>query len=83
MVESPHEPAEGDLGFNESDAVIRVVGRRGVVQREEHTCGGLQQKQEECRGAEHIDPAGPAGNRLIKQCPLDRLEVQAGSSSHV
>ena len=76
MVKSSHKPAKRDLGFNESDAVVGVVGRRRVIQREEHAGGGLEDEQKQRHGAEHVNPAGATGNRLIEQGALNRFQVQ-------
>ncbi len=76
MMESPDERTERDLGLDEPHAIVGMVRRRGIVDDEEHACDGLEEKQEEGGGAEHVDPARAAGNRLVEQRTLDRLQAQ-------
>ena len=77
MVEPAHEGAERDLLFDELNTVVGMIWRRRIVDGEEHAGDGLEQEEKERRRAEHIDPAGAAGNRLVEQGPFDRLEIQA------
>jgi hypothetical protein len=54
-----------------------MIGRRSIVEREEHARGGLKNEEEESHGAEDIDPAGSPGDRFIEEGPLNRLQIQA------
>ena len=72
-----HKGAEGDFLFDELNAVVGMIRRRRVIDRQKHPGQRLQQEDKKRGRAEHIDPARAAGDRLVEQCALQSFELQA------
>src|SRR2546427_4270875 len=62
--------------FDVADAVVRVVGRRRVVDRQKHPRDRLEEEEEERGRAEDVDPGGAPGDRLVEQSLLDGLPFE-------
>ena len=76
VMEAPHERAEQHLRFDVADAVVRVVGRRRIVDCQKHPRDRLEEKDEERGRTEDVDPGRAPGNRLVEQSLLDRLQFE-------
>ena len=76
VVEAAHERAECDLFFNELNTVVGMIGRRRIVQGEEHAGDGLQQEEKQRGRAEDINPAGAARDGFVQKSLFNRLQIE-------
>ncbi len=76
MMQPAHEGAEQDLRLDEANAVVGMIGRRGIVDGEEHARDCLKQKQKQRDRTEDVNPTCSARDRLFEERPFDRLEIE-------
>ena len=76
MVQASHEPSQGNVGFDKSNAVVRMVGGGRIIEREKHARSGLHEEQEQRDGAEDVDQLAPPGMGSSSNVRWTGFEIQ-------
>jgi len=76
VMDAADQPAEGHVVHDVGDAVVGVIGRGGVINRQENSRCALQNEQEQAGRAERVPPV-PFRFRAFEQVFLHFVQAEA------